>query len=228
MANVIEACKRAQAKLVFFDNVYMYGKVDGPMTEEHALRPLLEEGRGPRADRHDADGRGEGRRSDRDDRALGRLLRARHNGTACRTSLVLEPLAKGRKPSWLVDAIGSPLAHLHARRGARRVDARRARDGLEPGVAPPHRAESAHRRAVHRDGGAGVRRCAAVPGAEPADAAGRSGGSTPTCANRTRCSTRAIRRTSSTRRSSPGNSASPAPPTQDGVRVAANSYKPRA
>ena len=36
MANTIEACKRAQAKLIFFDNVYMYGKVYG--------RSLLQEG----------------------------------------------------------------------------------------------------------------------------------------------------------------------------------------
>src|SRR5215831_19309935 len=28
MANTIEACKRSGAKLVFFDNVYMYGKVN--------------------------------------------------------------------------------------------------------------------------------------------------------------------------------------------------------
>jgi uncharacterized protein YbjT (DUF2867 family) len=39
MANTIEACKRAQAKLIFFDNVYMYGKVDGPMTEETPYAP---------------------------------------------------------------------------------------------------------------------------------------------------------------------------------------------
>ena len=31
--NVIDACKEASAKLVFFDNVYMYGKVDGEITE---------------------------------------------------------------------------------------------------------------------------------------------------------------------------------------------------
>ncbi|MES2797420.1 MAG: NAD-dependent epimerase/dehydratase family protein [Bacteroidota bacterium] len=34
MQNVIEACKFHQAKLVFFDNVYMYGQVVGTMTEE--------------------------------------------------------------------------------------------------------------------------------------------------------------------------------------------------
>src|SRR6202049_387432 len=34
MNNTIEACKGAGAKLIFFDNVYMYGKVSGAMTEE--------------------------------------------------------------------------------------------------------------------------------------------------------------------------------------------------
>lgn len=32
--NIIDACKNHNAKLVFFDNVYMYGQVDGTMTEE--------------------------------------------------------------------------------------------------------------------------------------------------------------------------------------------------
>ena len=44
MANTIEACKRAQAKLVFFDNVYMYGKVDGAMTEETPYAPCSKKG----------------------------------------------------------------------------------------------------------------------------------------------------------------------------------------
>jgi len=39
MSNTIEACKRARAKLLFFDNVYMYGKVTGPMTEETPFNP---------------------------------------------------------------------------------------------------------------------------------------------------------------------------------------------
>ena len=39
MRNAIEAAKRANARLVFFDNVYMYGRVDGAMTEETTLRP---------------------------------------------------------------------------------------------------------------------------------------------------------------------------------------------
>ena len=44
MANAIEACKRAQAKLIFFDNVYMYGKVGGPMTEETPYAPCSKKG----------------------------------------------------------------------------------------------------------------------------------------------------------------------------------------
>lgn len=37
--NTIEACKRTQSKLIFFDNVYMYGRVDGEMTEETPYDP---------------------------------------------------------------------------------------------------------------------------------------------------------------------------------------------
>lgn len=44
MQNTIEACKRAKAKLIFFDNVYMYGKVKGPMTEETPYRPVSKKG----------------------------------------------------------------------------------------------------------------------------------------------------------------------------------------
>jgi len=44
MANTIEACKRAGARLVFFDNVYMYGKVNVPMTEETPYAPSSRKG----------------------------------------------------------------------------------------------------------------------------------------------------------------------------------------
>jgi hypothetical protein len=39
MANTIEACKRSGAKLIFFDNVYRYGKASGTMTEETPFNP---------------------------------------------------------------------------------------------------------------------------------------------------------------------------------------------
>ncbi len=44
MSNTIEACKRAGAKLLFFDNVYMYGRVSGRMTEETPFNPCSKKG----------------------------------------------------------------------------------------------------------------------------------------------------------------------------------------
>ena len=44
MGNAIESCKRANAKLIFFDNVYMYGKVSGPMTEDTPFNPCSKKG----------------------------------------------------------------------------------------------------------------------------------------------------------------------------------------
>jgi nucleoside-diphosphate-sugar epimerase len=44
MGNVIEACKRHAVRLVFFDNVYLYGCVDGPMTEETPINPCSAKG----------------------------------------------------------------------------------------------------------------------------------------------------------------------------------------
>lgn len=45
MRNTINACNSHNAKLVFFDNVYMYGKVNGEMTEETPLHPTSEKGK---------------------------------------------------------------------------------------------------------------------------------------------------------------------------------------
>jgi nucleoside-diphosphate-sugar epimerase len=44
MQNVIDACKEHKAKLVFFDNVYSYGKVDSWMTEETLYNPCSKKG----------------------------------------------------------------------------------------------------------------------------------------------------------------------------------------
>jgi len=44
MQNVIDACKTHQTKLVFFDNVYMYGKVNGWMMEETPFNPCSKKG----------------------------------------------------------------------------------------------------------------------------------------------------------------------------------------
>lgn len=44
MQNSIDACKKVNAKLIFFDNVYMYGKVAGQMTEIAPFNPCSRKG----------------------------------------------------------------------------------------------------------------------------------------------------------------------------------------
>jgi nucleoside-diphosphate-sugar epimerase len=45
MRNVADACMAEQVKLVFFDNVYSYGKVNGWMTEETPYNPCSKKGK---------------------------------------------------------------------------------------------------------------------------------------------------------------------------------------
>jgi nucleoside-diphosphate-sugar epimerase len=45
MQNVINVTKQANARLIFFDNVYMYGPVNGPMTETTPYNPTSEKGK---------------------------------------------------------------------------------------------------------------------------------------------------------------------------------------
>lgn len=103
MANAIEACKRAGARLVFFDNVYMYGKVDGPMTENTPYAPCSKKGeiraRIAATIIDEVDG---GRLTAMIARSADFYGPGRVNGAP--NLLVLEALAKGRKPSWLVNA----------------------------------------------------------------------------------------------------------------------------
>ncbi len=44
MRNAIDACKKHNSKLVFFDNVYAYGLVRGSMTEETPFNPISKKG----------------------------------------------------------------------------------------------------------------------------------------------------------------------------------------
>jgi nucleoside-diphosphate-sugar epimerase len=44
MRNVLDACKKHNTKLVFFDNVYAYGRVNGDMTEETPFNPTSKKG----------------------------------------------------------------------------------------------------------------------------------------------------------------------------------------
>jgi nucleoside-diphosphate-sugar epimerase len=44
MCNAMDACKRHSSALVFFDNVYAYGRVDGVMTEDTPYNPRSRKG----------------------------------------------------------------------------------------------------------------------------------------------------------------------------------------
>lgn len=45
MRNVIDACKKHNTKLVFFDNTYMYPQNDNPLTEESEFAPVGQKGK---------------------------------------------------------------------------------------------------------------------------------------------------------------------------------------
>jgi len=103
MANVIEACKRAQAALVFFDNVYMYGHVTGPMTEETPFNPCSKKGEvRAKIATMLMDEMKSGNIHAMIARAPDFYGPATSNGLP--NVLVFEPLSKGTAASWLVNA----------------------------------------------------------------------------------------------------------------------------
>jgi nucleoside-diphosphate-sugar epimerase len=102
MRNAIEACKRSGAKLIFFDNVYMYGKVTGRMTEETPFNPCTKKG----------EIRAQIASALLDEIKAGNLnamiaRSADFYGPNARTSvanvLVFDKFAKGAKAAWLVN-----------------------------------------------------------------------------------------------------------------------------
>jgi nucleoside-diphosphate-sugar epimerase len=102
MANTVEACKRADARLIFFDNVYMYGKVSGTMTEETPFNPCSKKG----------EVRAKIATSLISEWKTGALtaMFARaadfygpYTSNGLPNVLVFEPLAKNRKASWLAN-----------------------------------------------------------------------------------------------------------------------------
>jgi nucleoside-diphosphate-sugar epimerase len=102
MANAIEACKRATAKLIFFDNVYMYGKVSGAMTEETPFNPCSKKGEvRVRIANSLINEWKAGRLTGMIARAADFYGPNASNGIA--NILVFEPLSKNRKASWLAN-----------------------------------------------------------------------------------------------------------------------------
>ncbi|MFW5694419.1 MAG: NAD-dependent epimerase/dehydratase family protein [Alkalispirochaeta sp.] len=104
MDTVIRVCQEKQALLVFLDNVYMYGPVDGPMTEETPHNPTSRKG-AVRA--KIADHMTEAWESGRIHGVIARSADFYGPG-AERTSpvnmLLVDRLIRGKKPKWLVDS----------------------------------------------------------------------------------------------------------------------------
>lgn len=103
MRNAIDAVASRGARLIFFDNVYMYGRVDGVMTEETPIHPTSRKGEVRAriaADLLDA------ARSGRIKASIARS--ADFYGTDAKTSvpnlLVFQRLAQGKKAQWLANA----------------------------------------------------------------------------------------------------------------------------
>jgi len=102
MENVIEGCKRAGARLVFFSNVYAMGKVDGWMTEATPMNPSSKKGHV---------------RKQIEERLLEEISRGTIRAIIARAPdfygpgaflsaphiMIFDNLKKGKKPQWLVD-----------------------------------------------------------------------------------------------------------------------------
>jgi nucleoside-diphosphate-sugar epimerase len=102
MRNTIDACQQHQAKLIFFDNIYCLGKVNGPMTEETPFNPVSKKGEIRARIASDL----------LNEIKAGKLTAliaraADFYGPHCKTSvfnmLVTDNYAKGKKAQWLIN-----------------------------------------------------------------------------------------------------------------------------
>ena len=105
LGNTIEACIASGVHLVYFDNVYVYGRVDGPMTEATPIRPSSTKGeiRAGLLRMLDA-GRQRGL-----EYTVGRSADFYGPGatTSVFNAMALDKVAAGQDPTWLLDS-GQP------------------------------------------------------------------------------------------------------------------------
>jgi nucleoside-diphosphate-sugar epimerase len=102
LRNVIEASLAEGTRLVYFDNVYSYGRVNAPMTEETQIHPSSEKGSVRAAAlRILEEGRSRGL-----DVVIGRSADffGPGAGTSVFNDFGLTPIAKGKPGTWLFDA----------------------------------------------------------------------------------------------------------------------------
>jgi len=102
MTNAITLAKENNARLLFFDNVYMYGRVDGAMNETTPYNPISKKGevRARIATMLEDEWKA--------GNLTGSIARAAdfygsESGGSFVDQLVLFPLSKGKKPSWRGD-----------------------------------------------------------------------------------------------------------------------------
>jgi nucleoside-diphosphate-sugar epimerase len=127
MQNAIDACKKVNAKLIFFDNVYMYGKVDGKMTETTPYNPCSKKG--------EIRAKIAGLLEDEMKRNNIRAIIARsadlYGPFATKSSvpfiMAIDNLMKGKKAQWLIDA-GIPHSFSYTMDCARAMKLLSARD----------------------------------------------------------------------------------------------------
>jgi nucleoside-diphosphate-sugar epimerase len=169
MSNAIEACKRAGAKLVFFDNVYMYGRVRGAMTEETPFNPGSKKGeiRARIASMliHEWESGA----------LTGMIARAADfYGPNARTGvpnlLVFEPLSQRKTASWLVnDSV--PHSYTYTPDAAQSlVQLTERATAWNQTWHVPTAPTPAHRQGIHRIGREGIRRGSPTSRSEPAHA----------------------------------------------------------
>lgn len=104
MGNTLEACAARGARLIFFDNVYMYGRAAGPMTEDTPINPCSRKGE-VRA--RIAEDLLQAARTGRLKACIARSadFYGPHAGpNSVPNLLVFGPLAAGKRPAWLGNA----------------------------------------------------------------------------------------------------------------------------
>jgi len=100
MKNVIDACKATGSRLVFFDNVYAYGRVNGWMTEETPYKPVSKKGE---VRKHIAEMLMKETRSGELKAIIARAADFYGAGTlAFVTAMVFERFQKGKSAQWLI------------------------------------------------------------------------------------------------------------------------------
>jgi nucleoside-diphosphate-sugar epimerase len=102
MRNVLDACKKNNSKFVFFDNIYIYGKVNGWITEDSPIKPDSEKGK-VRAELHKIIMNEVEQGNLKAIIARAADFYGPNTPLAFVNVLVFDNLKKGKKPQWLID-----------------------------------------------------------------------------------------------------------------------------